>query len=144
MDYIQRGKKVGIVDELISEESGPAHKFPDEAKQALANALDKWLPHLNQIPNEDVFEKRINRWKKLDIGMNRLQKNCQVLRPLNLEFQLQRKVVSLSAIRIVEMQREKEFLIHSITNLYWKMILFVRTACVDTHVFLRGIISIMP
>jgi len=61
----KEGKKVGIVDELISEESGPAHKFPDEAKQALANALDKWLPHLNQIPNKDVFEKRINRWKKI-------------------------------------------------------------------------------
>jgi hypothetical protein len=132
------------VDELISEESGPAHKFPDEAKQALANALDKWLPHLNQIPNKDVFEKRINRWKKLVIGMKLLQKKFQALHQLYPEYQHQGKVVSLNAIRIVEMQWEKEFLIPSITNLYWKMILFVRTACVDTHVFLRGIISIMP
>ena len=82
--------------------------------------------------------------KKLVIGMKLLQKKFQALHQLYPEYQHQGKVVSLNAIRIVEMQWEKEFLIPSITNLYWKMILFVRTACVDTHVFLRGIISIMP
>ncbi|MBC8322274.1 MAG: acetyl-CoA carboxylase carboxyl transferase subunit alpha/beta [Candidatus Marinimicrobia bacterium] len=61
----KEGEKVGIVDELISEDSGPAHKFPDEAKQALASSLEKWLPQLDQISNEDVFEKRIDRWEKI-------------------------------------------------------------------------------
>ena len=61
----KEGKKVGIVDELISEASGPAHKFPDKAKQAFAHALEKWLTQFEQIPDEDVFEKRINRWKKI-------------------------------------------------------------------------------
>ncbi len=61
----KEGLKVGIVDELIPEKPGPAHLFPDEVKKEVNKALEKWLPELNTIPEEEVFNRRIKRWKHM-------------------------------------------------------------------------------
>ncbi|MCH7763720.1 MAG: acetyl-CoA carboxylase carboxyl transferase subunit alpha/beta [Candidatus Marinimicrobia bacterium] len=61
----KEGFKVGIVDELIPETPGPAHKYPNEIKSEVKKALKKWLPELDQIPDNEVFTKRINRWRKM-------------------------------------------------------------------------------
>jgi len=61
----KEGIKVGIVDELIPETPGPAHQYPEGAKLELKKALEKWLPQLDSIPDEDVFSNRINHWRKM-------------------------------------------------------------------------------
>jgi len=61
----KEGLEVGIVDELVPETPGPAHKYPDEIKDNLKNILEKRLPELDQIPENEVLTKRINRWRKM-------------------------------------------------------------------------------
>lgn len=57
--------KNGIVDDLILENDGPAHHFPDAAKQSFKEALFLWIDKLNQIPKKDIFRKRLERWSKI-------------------------------------------------------------------------------
>ena len=61
----KEGFEVGIVDEIIPEAPGPAHKYPNETKSEVKKILEKWLPKLDKIPDNEVFTKRINRWRKI-------------------------------------------------------------------------------
>jgi acetyl-CoA carboxylase beta subunit len=61
----KEGLQVGIVDELIPELPGPAHKFPSETKAAVTQALEKWLPAFALVPDDDVIKNRIQRWKQI-------------------------------------------------------------------------------
>ncbi len=54
-----------IVDELIPENEGPAHHFPEPAKQSFKASLLKWLGKLSETPKEDIFRNRIERWSKI-------------------------------------------------------------------------------
>ncbi|MDP6339609.1 MAG: carboxyl transferase domain-containing protein [Candidatus Marinimicrobia bacterium] len=53
----------GIVDELVVEPKGPAHRFPQESIQSLKSALERNVKTLNAL--SDVFEFRVNRWAKM-------------------------------------------------------------------------------
>ncbi len=55
----------GIVDELVEEPQGPAHRFPKESIQSLKAALIKNIKKLKGLSPSDVFEFRVNRWAKI-------------------------------------------------------------------------------
>lgn len=61
----REGYELGIVDELVPETTGPAHRYPREAIAALGRALENWLPALVAIPAEERFKRRVERWKKI-------------------------------------------------------------------------------
>jgi acetyl-CoA carboxylase alpha subunit len=56
---------LGIVDEMVPEEPGPAHRNPAEAIQAAGTVLKNWIGKLNKIPAKELFQDRIKRWKKI-------------------------------------------------------------------------------
>ncbi|HED30277.1 MAG TPA: acetyl-CoA carboxylase carboxyl transferase subunit alpha/beta [Prosthecochloris aestuarii] len=55
----------GIIDELIPEPEGPAHRFPDEALASFRKALAKHARQLLTHPQEDIFRKRVERWERV-------------------------------------------------------------------------------
>lgn len=61
----RHGLQHGIVDELIPEPQGPAHRYPQETIQAVKQSLRKWIPRLAAIPKEDLFHRRVERWRRV-------------------------------------------------------------------------------
>jgi len=61
----REGYTHGIVDEMVPETGGPAHRFPDEAIKSLGNVLGKYIPKLFNDDPDDVFKKRIEHWKNM-------------------------------------------------------------------------------
>lgn len=61
----QEGFELGIVDELILEPQGPAHRYPKEAIQALCESLQKWIPRIQEKNVDTLFNNRIERWSKI-------------------------------------------------------------------------------
>ena len=58
-------QKQGIVDTLVSEPEGPAHRFPAAAKQSLKTALADHAMSLNSIPSDEIFSVRTERWSTI-------------------------------------------------------------------------------
>jgi len=52
----------GIIDELIIEGEGPAHRFREGAMQSLHTALLNTACQLSATPRHSIFEGRIKRW----------------------------------------------------------------------------------
>ena len=61
----KEGFELGIVDELIPEHDGPAHRFPQMAVLSLQKSLEKHVGKLIKIPSEDIFFRRIERWSNI-------------------------------------------------------------------------------
>ncbi len=61
----KEGLTHGIVDELIDEPSGPAHRYPQESIMSLEKALVKNIQELNTLTPPEVYENRVNRWAKM-------------------------------------------------------------------------------
>lgn len=61
----KEGLKNGIVDEIIPEQAGPAHRFRQEALESFREVLAKWADKLSSQPKEGIFERRIERWQKI-------------------------------------------------------------------------------
>ncbi|MBN4081411.1 hypothetical protein JYT44_03505 [Caldithrix abyssi] len=61
----REGLKHGIVDELVEEPHGPAHRFPHEAIQSLKPALEKNIKKLAAFSPSRVFDFRVKRWSKI-------------------------------------------------------------------------------
>ncbi|NTW83248.1 MAG: acetyl-CoA carboxylase carboxyl transferase subunit alpha/beta [Chlorobiaceae bacterium] len=57
--------KNGIVDDLILENEGPAHHFPEPAKQSFKEVLLQWIDKLNRTPKNEIFRKRLERWSRI-------------------------------------------------------------------------------
>ena len=55
----------GIVDELIPEPKGPAHRFPDDTVQSTYHIISKWVDTLSTFSKNTIFKSRINRWEKI-------------------------------------------------------------------------------
>ena len=55
----------GIVDELIPEPKGPAHRFPDDTVQSTYHIISKWADTLSTFSKSTIFKSRINRWEKI-------------------------------------------------------------------------------
>jgi acetyl-CoA carboxylase carboxyl transferase subunit alpha len=51
-------KKLGLVDEVIGEPLGGAHKEPDEVAQRIADCIDRQLAELTVLPTEQLLERR--------------------------------------------------------------------------------------
>ncbi len=61
----KEGFELGIVDELIPEPKGPAHRFPKEAISSLKDRIEHYVDQLTEIPKNDIFPNRIERWSKI-------------------------------------------------------------------------------
>ena len=54
-----------IIDELIPEPAGPAHRFREEALQSFKEVLGKWTERLSAESKEELFDRRVARWEKI-------------------------------------------------------------------------------
>ncbi|MCF8383410.1 MAG: acetyl-CoA carboxylase carboxyl transferase subunit alpha/beta [Chlorobium sp.] len=61
----KEGLKNGIVDELIIEPEGPAHRFREAAMKSFRGSVAGWIEKLRAIPPDMVFETRMRRWEKI-------------------------------------------------------------------------------
>lgn len=61
----KEGLKNGIVDELIVEPEGPAHRFREAAMKSFRRAVAGWIEKLRAIPSDMIFEARMRRWEKI-------------------------------------------------------------------------------
>ncbi len=55
----------GIVDALVAEPEGPAHRFPEAAMLSLKQALSSHAIELAAIPSEKIFSWRVERWRTI-------------------------------------------------------------------------------
>jgi acetyl-CoA carboxylase carboxyl transferase subunit alpha len=56
-----RLKKLGLVDEVISEPLGGAHKEPEEVAERIANCIDHQLEELDQLTTDQLLDARYRR-----------------------------------------------------------------------------------
>lgn len=56
-----RLKQLGLIDEVIPEPLGGAHKEPDEVAKRIGNCLERQLDQLESTPTEDLIEARYRR-----------------------------------------------------------------------------------
>lgn len=56
-----RLKQLGLVDEVIPEPLGGAHKEPDEVATQIADCIEKQLDELAELPVDELLEKRYQR-----------------------------------------------------------------------------------
>lgn len=61
----KEGMKNGIVDELIPEPAGPAHRFKSEALESFREVVGRWIEAFAKAPAESLQERRIERWQKI-------------------------------------------------------------------------------
>ncbi len=61
----KKGVNNGIIDDIIIEDDGPAHHFPESARQSFKGAMVRWVDKLSKIPSEELFAERMNRWEKI-------------------------------------------------------------------------------
>ncbi len=57
--------KNGIIDELIAEPEGPAHRYRKAAIASFRNTVSSQVERLNETLPEKVFETRMRRWSKI-------------------------------------------------------------------------------
>jgi acetyl-CoA carboxylase carboxyl transferase subunit alpha len=57
--------KLGLIDEVIAEPLGGAHRDPDATAQQLKRTLLKNLTELNKIPLEKLLEQRYNKFMNM-------------------------------------------------------------------------------
>ena len=69
----KEGFSHGIVDALVEEPKGPAHRFPQESIQSLKTALIKNIKKLKEITIDGVFENRVKRWSKMGQWEERIE-----------------------------------------------------------------------
>ena len=55
----------GIVDELIPEPNGPAHRNKQQALASVKTVLRKYVMNDSDFDPKTIFEKRVDRWKKI-------------------------------------------------------------------------------
>lgn len=63
-----RIKELGLIDELINEPMGGAHRDPDAMAKHLKNVVERHLAELKRIPIEKLLSQRLERY--LSIGRN--------------------------------------------------------------------------
>ncbi|NTU68992.1 MAG: acetyl-CoA carboxylase carboxyl transferase subunit alpha/beta [Chlorobiaceae bacterium] len=55
----------GIVDELIPEHAGPAHRFRKEALESFRDVVSRWAGKLASEHDTAVFNRRVDRWQRI-------------------------------------------------------------------------------
>ena len=61
----REGYELGIVDELVPEPKGPAHRYKTSAIASLKVKLENAIVRLQTIPKENLQSNRIERWSKI-------------------------------------------------------------------------------
>jgi len=61
----REGLQFGIVDELIPEGDGPAHRNPDQTCKNVAAALIRHCDALHRLGSVALWERRVQRWKTM-------------------------------------------------------------------------------
>ncbi|MFC1786128.1 carboxyl transferase domain-containing protein [Candidatus Neomarinimicrobiota bacterium] len=61
----KEGFDLGIVDVLVPEPEGPAHRFKEQAISSLHSHIEKSIKKLQTIPKEKLLFNRIDRWSKI-------------------------------------------------------------------------------
>jgi len=61
----KEGLKNGIVDDLIIEPEGPAHRFRKAAMESFRLSVAGWIEKLRRTPPDMIFETRMRRWEKI-------------------------------------------------------------------------------
>ncbi len=56
-----RLEKLGLVDEIIPEPLGGAHKEPDEVAERIADCIERQLEALDGMTSEELVDKRFQR-----------------------------------------------------------------------------------
>ena len=62
--------QAGIVDEIVKEPAGAAHRDRDKACELLGTALLKHLKQLNKLTMDEILAKRYERLRKIGQGVN--------------------------------------------------------------------------
>lgn len=60
-------KRLGIIDGIVKEPLGGAHKEPEEAFKAVKKLILKELKVLNEVPYENLLENRIQKFNKMGV-----------------------------------------------------------------------------
>ncbi len=69
-------KKLGIIDTIIPEPPGGAHKNPEKAAQLLKKELNRSLTHLSKLSVQELKERRYNKYRKIgEMTVNKLKKS---------------------------------------------------------------------
>lgn len=55
----------GIIDEIVPEPKGPAHRFKKETLDSARKFIVKHLKQLQDIHSDEIFERRVKRWSKI-------------------------------------------------------------------------------
>lgn len=61
----KEGLHNGIVDELIAEPAGPAHRFRDEALESFREVLGRRIESLGKAPLDSLQKRRVERWSRI-------------------------------------------------------------------------------
>lgn len=61
----KEGFELGILDVLVPEPEGPAHRFKDKAIESLYTEIEKAVIKLQSIPTTKLFAKRVERWSNI-------------------------------------------------------------------------------
>ncbi len=54
-----------IIDDIIPEPDGPAHRYRKAAFKSFKSSMQKWLDKLSKIPSHEIFSQRMERWEKI-------------------------------------------------------------------------------
>jgi acetyl-CoA carboxylase carboxyl transferase subunit alpha len=57
--------RLGVVDDIVPEPLGGAHRDPQKAARALKNAIQKHLVELEAMPIDEVVERRYRKWRSI-------------------------------------------------------------------------------
>jgi acetyl-CoA carboxylase carboxyl transferase subunit alpha len=60
-------QELGIVDDVIPEPLGGAHRDPSEAARAVGKAIEKHLDELGRIPVDRLIEDRMAKFMKMGV-----------------------------------------------------------------------------
>ena len=55
----------GIIDEIVPEPKGPAHRFKKEALDSAQRSIAKYLHQLQDTRSDKIFEQRVERWSRI-------------------------------------------------------------------------------
>ena len=61
----KEGLANGIIDELIIERKGPAHRYPNESKKAVMNVIAKHIHKLQNLSEKSLYKLRENKWAEM-------------------------------------------------------------------------------
>jgi acetyl-CoA carboxylase carboxyl transferase subunit alpha len=66
--------ELGVIDEVVTEAAGGAHRNPDETASSLKDSLRKYLAELTPLSVDELLEKRYQKFRQMGQFIERHQK----------------------------------------------------------------------